>query len=364
MALRLSGAELAALERASTVLLSPFSYDSGESWRRAAAHAVENCIGGESSSFALPVAGEPLIAADPDVMYALHAVDPPPDWVVQGLTVRRRSRGLTVTDWEELFEPNQVKRTSFYNDVVLPQRLLAPLVMLEQVGMSALPAALSVYFGDENSARRHSQRQKQIMRLLFPSFCAGVKSYVDFARTRQALAATAEDAQIGIVVFDAEGHVRWENDYFRRLIESDPSRERVRSEVARAARACVPAPRLLEPAKVQRVNREVRTNSARYRIAATLADGHSVADLNQSIVLVDRIESRPMTVGDLASKFSLTPREIQAAQLLRQGLSTREIASELRISINTVRRHVEQILLKLDVHNRTAAAAKLSGGGS
>jgi DNA-binding NarL/FixJ family response regulator len=58
----------------------------------------------------------------------------------------------------------------------------------------------------------------------------------------------------------------------------------------------------------------------------------------------------------------LTRREIEVAQLLRAGQSTSQIASELGISINTARRHVERILLKLDVHNRTAAAAKLSGG--
>jgi DNA-binding CsgD family transcriptional regulator len=37
------------------------------------------------------------------------------------------------------------------------------------------------------------------------------------------------------------------------------------------------------------------------------------------------------------------------------------MGSKLGISVNTARRHIERILLKLDVHNRTAAAAKLLG---
>lgn len=350
------------------MLLSPFAYDTGESWRRAAAHAVEHCVGGQASSFALPVPGESLLAADPDVMQALRAVDPPPDWVVQALTVRRRTLGLTVTDWEELFEPNQVKRTSFYNDVVLPQRLLAPLVMLGDIGTDSIPATLSVYFSEEKSARRDSHRQKQIMRLLFPSLCAGAKSYIDFAGSRQALTVMAEDAPIGVVVFGARGNIRWENDFFRRLMESDPARERVRAEVANAGRACIEATRFCEElTKLRRVSREVRTSVAHYRIAATFSDWQSLGALNRPIALIaliDRIESKPMTAQDLRTKFSLTPREIEAAQLLRRGLSTREMAAEFRISINTVRRHVEQILLKLDVHTRTAAAAKLSRGCS
>jgi DNA-binding NarL/FixJ family response regulator len=46
---------------------------------------------------------------------------------------------------------------------------------------------------------------------------------------------------------------------------------------------------------------------------------------------------------------------------VRNRLPTRQIATELGISLNTARRHVEKILLKLDVTNRTAAAAKIAG---
>jgi DNA-binding CsgD family transcriptional regulator len=38
-----------------------------------------------------------------------------------------------------------------------------------------------------------------------------------------------------------------------------------------------------------------------------------------------------------------------------------EIAAELGISVNTARRHIESVPLKLDVQILTAAAAKLSG---
>jgi DNA-binding NarL/FixJ family response regulator len=74
------------------------------------------------------------------------------------------------------------------------------------------------------------------------------------------------------------------------------------------------------------------------------------------------VESPVIQARVLAENFSLTRREIEVAQLLRTGVPTSQIASELGISINTARRHVERILLKLNVHNRTAAAAKLSGG--
>src|SRR4051794_14760625 len=128
MALRLSTGEVGALEQANTVLLAPFAYEDSVSWRCAAARAVEVCLGGDGSSFALPIAGETVIAASPEIAAALQAILPPPEWIVRGLMERRRALHLSVTDWDELFDANIVRRTPFYNDVVRPHGLLAPLV--------------------------------------------------------------------------------------------------------------------------------------------------------------------------------------------------------------------------------------------
>lgn len=52
----------------------------------------------------------------------------------------------------------------------------------------------------------------------------------------------------------------------------------------------------------------------------------------------------------------LTPRETDVLRLVVGGLSNKQIAVELGISPGTVRIHVSNILAKLDVSNRTAAA--------
>jgi LuxR family maltose regulon positive regulatory protein len=54
----------------------------------------------------------------------------------------------------------------------------------------------------------------------------------------------------------------------------------------------------------------------------------------------------------------LTDREQEVLRLLAVGLSNREIALELSISTNTVKTHVRRIYSKLDVSNRTQAAAR------
>jgi LuxR family maltose regulon positive regulatory protein len=54
----------------------------------------------------------------------------------------------------------------------------------------------------------------------------------------------------------------------------------------------------------------------------------------------------------------LSERELEVLQLIAEGLTNQEIASRLFLSLNTVKAHTRNIYGKLDVHNRTEAAAR------
>jgi two-component system, NarL family, nitrate/nitrite response regulator NarL len=60
---------------------------------------------------------------------------------------------------------------------------------------------------------------------------------------------------------------------------------------------------------------------------------------------------------------ALTRREAQIAELIADGLSNKAIAAQLFIELTTVKNHVHNILEKLGVHSRGAAAAKLRRSG-
>lgn len=54
----------------------------------------------------------------------------------------------------------------------------------------------------------------------------------------------------------------------------------------------------------------------------------------------------------------VTPRELEVLQLLAEGLTNRQIARRLGVSDRTVKTHVQHLLAKLDVPDRTGAVAR------
>jgi LuxR family maltose regulon positive regulatory protein len=54
----------------------------------------------------------------------------------------------------------------------------------------------------------------------------------------------------------------------------------------------------------------------------------------------------------------LSERELEVLELIAQGLTNREIASRLFLSVHTIKAHSRNIYGKLGVHNRTEAAVR------
>ena len=77
-----------------------------------------------------------------------------------------------------------------------------------------------------------------------------------------------------------------------------------------------------------------------------------------SALMCERLAS--LSAGGSPRPDALTRREKQVAVLIGQGLSNKEIASDLRIGPATVKNHVHSILEKLNVRRRSAIVHQLS----
>jgi DNA-binding NarL/FixJ family response regulator len=73
--------------------------------------------------------------------------------------------------------------------------------------------------------------------------------------------------------------------------------------------------------------------------------------------LLDRFAERlTTTAAEPASRLAqLSEREIEVLRLLGQGMSNREIADQIVVTEPTVKSHVSNLLLKLDLRDRTQA---------
>jgi two-component system response regulator DegU len=93
-------------------------------------------------------------------------------------------------------------------------------------------------------------------------------------------------------------------------------------------------------------------------------EGESPLDPELAARLLRRLASegagrgRATTRGGPAPMELLTPRELEVLKLMKLGRTNRQIAEDLVISVGTAKNHVEHIIAKLGVSDRTQAVVK------
>jgi DNA-binding CsgD family transcriptional regulator len=110
---------------------------------------------------------------------------------------------------------------------------------------------------------------------------------------------------------------------------------------------------------------EVGTSQSSYRLRGVLLPSEVMHGLVPGILIeLERVGSGQMRLQDLQPRFGLTQREAEVACLVARGLSDREVASRLSISLRTAEHHTARVLHKFGVASRAALAALLMLGGS
>lgn len=90
------------------------------------------------------------------------------------------------------------------------------------------------------------------------------------------------------------------------------------------------------------------------------AAGGTVLSPRIAAGLLKHLRAEPTSDG---AKLLLTARERKVLELLAAGRRNTQIAEDLSISVHTVKRHVSHLFAKLEVENRTQAAADATRRG-
>jgi DNA-binding CsgD family transcriptional regulator len=80
-------------------------------------------------------------------------------------------------------------------------------------------------------------------------------------------------------------------------------------------------------------------------------------------LLLERCSSSTTALGQIGQDFELTQREKETVELLIQGLTSKEIATRMKISPNTVKAFLRIVMVKMGVSTRSGILGKVIGPG-
>jgi DNA-binding CsgD family transcriptional regulator len=194
------------------------------------------------------------------------------------------------------------------------------------------------------------------LRAIAPAFRAGVAAWANAQALRTNIARMLDALSEPALMFDAAGTLMHANPSVPDLT-SGANAARLRNEAQRIAWSL--------GASVRRRGQATSRTEGEAQAVRRVQIGGTVYSLRGSLVgeqllgaepavLVTMVASAPAPLTDdtLASDYDLTPREIQVARLIAEGLSNTEIAERLGVKFFTARNHVERTLSKLGVPSR------------
>lgn len=376
MALQLSAADLARLEAASRVLVSPLASPSVDAWRASVNAAVGTLFRGHKNIFMLPGHGDLCYTSDAhDVVEVMqsyvelsmqgnHVVHDP---VVDLWHTLRRQQGVEVISWainaRMIGEYGCEMSASEFTSLTVNERGSRDFLGV----YSSIPEGevLLWILLEHESVHPFGEHAPLLLQALVPSFKAGLDALSRFSAHRATLDAMSEP----VIVFGNSGIERYRNTSFVRMLEADPERDRIMLEILRLTAGMQPfglmSARSRPASPVPEPGRIVRTTTAEYELRGSVI-GPSAFDPDSSVLISVTAKAKPRlpSAGALRERFELTAREAEVALLLAEGLSNNEIAERLYLSPHTARRHTANIFDKIGVTTRKALALKFLDGSA
>ena len=109
--------------------------------------------------------------------------------------------------------------------------------------------------------------------------------------------------------------------------------------------------------------KEFKSGKRRYICKSFQVDcnGHSTVHPAFAVMLERDAASSFSALTEISQEFDLTQRERETVEYLMQGLTSKEIATRMNISPNTVKAFLRLVMVKMKVSTRSGIAGKIAG---
>ncbi len=104
--------------------------------------------------------------------------------------------------------------------------------------------------------------------------------------------------------------------------------------------------------------KEVKSGKRRYMCKSFQVDCHDNSSLQLAFALL--LDRNSASMEGASAEFGLTQRERETVEFLLQGFTSKEIASRMNISPNTVKAFLRLVMVKMKVSTRSGIAGKVS----
>ena len=170
----------------------------------------------------------------------------------------------------------------------------------------------------------------------------------------------AAASKVGVLLLDCQFRPVYHNDEAANILMYPGSSEEIPSlgSVLPAARSLLASASQASLSSVI----EFKSGRRRYRCRVIALDSNRETEScfqAKIVVLLERECTQSIEITRRSDKYRLTRRERETVALLLQGLTSKEIANEMRVSPSTVKSFLKMVMVKVGASNRAGIVARL-----
>jgi DNA-binding CsgD family transcriptional regulator len=179
------------------------------------------------------------------------------------------------------------------------------------------------------------------------------------------LASALEEIVEGAVLLNSEGQLIWHNRSFDKLlVENREGHLLVASVIEFAADFAAERTQHEDGDLYESAVRDVTVGRIEHEISCTVMPEGMLGPEPYTLCVIKRSASRWSSYQEhLRQTWGLTEREAQVAVECLRGNKNLEIAEHLRISVETVNKHLDKVYQKANVRGRAELASRLLDSG-